>query len=242
MTSPGLTAFKLAFELSPIMLTGGVAENLPFQMIPIIALTEAVDFTAGLLQSGSSRNMDDYFAHFLPIPGSSLIDNQYGMYPFANQSVAANASITNPLSVSMLMICPAKPDAGYAVKLATMSLLQATLSQHVSSGGTFTVVTPAYIYTDCLLQKLYDVSSGRGKQVQMEYRWDFFRPLLTLQQAQQAQNNMMSKITAGVPTTGDLSGAASSLGLSPFPGSAGLIPASGSQQGGAVAGNLPFAP
>src|SRR5579859_6827529 len=98
--TPGLAAYKLSFQLSPIIFVGGIAQNIPFQMLPIIAITEALNFTIGLLSGGDPIDLDNFFANYQPMPGSTLIDNQYGQYPFANQSVAANALITNPLRIS----------------------------------------------------------------------------------------------------------------------------------------------
>lgn len=200
--SPGLTAFKLSFEISPVILTGGIAQAIPGGMLPIVAITEALNFVDGLLSGGDALSLDDFFAHFVPLPGSTLIDQQIGEYTFANQAVAANATIAQPLQIALRMICPAKEDLGYAVKLATMTALQATLAQHNSAGGTYTVATPSYFYTNCVMLDLTDGSNQQSKQAQNTYVWRFRRPLLTLQDAQQAQNNLMSQITNGTQING----------------------------------------
>lgn len=200
---PALDAWKMSFQLSPIILTGGIAGNIPGGMLPIISLTEGLNFTRGLLSGKISlTNLDEYFATFQPLPGATLISNQVGTYPFANQAVAANAIIAQPLSVSMLMTAPARGPAGYAVKLATMIALQATLASHNNSGGTYTVVTPSYIYTDCLMLDMREAQGGGTKQPQVNWQIDFTRPLLTLQEAQSVQNSLMSRITSGVPIQG----------------------------------------
>lgn len=204
--SLGLAAQKLSMQLSPILLTGGSAQLIPGAMLPIIALTEALNFVGGLLSGADALSLDNCFANFEPMPGSTLISNQYGTYPFANQSVAANAVIQQPTHVSMKMTCPARGNGGFASKLATMTALQAALKAHTNQGGTYTVVTPAAIYTDCLLLDLKDVGAGQPSQPQSIYQWDFFAPLLTEEQAIVAMNSMMSKIAGGVPSTGALSG------------------------------------
>src|SRR5690242_11026591 len=99
------------------MLVDGIASAIPGQMLPIISITEAINFTAGLLSGGagtdlSDPNLDNFFANFEPIPGARLISQQVGHYPFANQAVAANAVIPQPLPVSLLMKCPARPPGG----------------------------------------------------------------------------------------------------------------------------------
>lgn len=218
MASLGSSAFSLAFEISPIILVGGI---IPGGMLPIVAITQAVDFTAGLLSGSLNIRLDDFFAHFQPMPGGTLIDTQYAKYPFANQTVAANAAIVQPLTVSLLMKCPAKAPGGYAAALATMMALQITISQHIAQGGTFIVVTPRYFYTNCLLTALRDVSDQTSKQPQNAWQWDFEQPLLTLNQAQSVLGNLMSKITSGT----QLSGQPAWSGLGPTVGAPNSIAA-----------------
>jgi hypothetical protein len=236
--SAGLAAFKLSFQLSPIILTGGIATNIPGGMLPIVAITEALNFTEGLLSGGDPlSDLDDFFANFWPVAGGTLIDQVLGEYPFANQAVAANAVITQPLVISLRMVCPARGEAGYGIKLATMMGLQATIAQHNASGGTYTVVTPSFFYTNCVHLRLYDTSNTASKQAQNTYQWDFRRPLLTLQDAQQAQNNLMSQISNGTA----ISGAPSWSGLGPTTGNPaslgaiGTIPAAQSPVGASAA-------
>jgi len=200
--SAGLSAFKLSMEICPIILTGGIAASLGTGVLPIISITESLNFTAGLLSGGEDLDFDDFFAHFVPLPGSELAHQQIGKYPFANQAVAANAVIAEPRNVSLRMICPAKNEAGYAIKLATMTALVAALKAHNASGGTYIVATPSYIFTDCVFLRLFDASRTDDRQAQNTWQWDFEVPLLTLTDAQQAQNGLMSQITAGTPIGG----------------------------------------
>jgi hypothetical protein len=236
----GLVAYKLSFELSPIILTHGVAKNMPGGMLPIIAITEALNFVDGLLSGGDPINLDNFFAHFLPVTGAKHISQQVGTYPFANQAVAANAVISQPLSVSMRMICPVRESLGYAVKLATMMNLQATLAQHNASGGTYTVATPTRFYTECLMTDMYDVTSGESNQLQTMWQMDFTQPLLTEQQAQEAENSLISKITNGTPIDGQpsWSGVASTIGYVNTLGATSLIPSASSTGAAGVAGVL----
>jgi hypothetical protein len=139
--------------------------------------------------------------------GGSLIDNQYGKYPFANQTVAANAQIAQPLRIDILMTCPANASrGGFGAKLAILTALQATLATHTNSGGTFTVATPSYIYTNCLLDSLTDATPNSAQQPQSLWKFSFEQPLLTEAQAFQAEGAQMQKLTGGLPTTGATSG------------------------------------
>lgn len=199
--SPAGLAFKMANQLSPIVLTGGIATNVPGGVLPIIALTEGVNFLDSILGGSQDLGLDDFFANFTPLPGSTLLNLQLAKYPFANQSIAANAVIQQPLQISLMMLCPVRDEAGYPLKLATMIALQKSLQQHAILGGTYSVITPSYIYTSCILTALRDASGGETKQAQYAYQWDFEQPLITLQAAQSAQNGLMSAISGGLPTS-----------------------------------------
>lgn len=235
--SDGIDQFRLTYEISPIILVGGIAENVPGKMTPIISLIQAQDFSSGLLSSGNATGFDDYVAHFKVMAGGTLIENQVGQYPFANQQVAANAIIVQPLRVSLLMIAPAPANGGYPQKLAAFSSLQRTLNDHIIQGGTFTVATPAYLYTSCLLLGIRDVSGGDEKQVQTQWQWDFYQPLLTQAAAQAAQNSLMNRITAQTQVAGDppsYSGTANAVGQAGGGVSAALVPAARGTGGASV--------
>lgn len=229
--TPGSAAWKLAFQLSPIILTNGIVSSFPGKMLPIVALTEAVNFPLGLLSGGDNVSLDRFFANYQPLPGSSLIEQEVGEYPFANQAVAANAVITKPRTVSMLMICPAQNRFGYYEKLAIIMALKEVFDNHNSSGGTYIVATPSYIYTNCLMLRMVDASLGNTKQPQNAWQLDFRRPLITIEEAQQAQNGLFSLISSGVPIPGNPATVAwSGLGTgASIPGSIatpGIIPGS----------------
>lgn len=196
----GRAIYQLSFQISPIILTGGLAQGIPGGMLPIVLLTQSIDFVAGIISSGSADlNPDDFLCQFEPLPGGSFIRQEVATYPFANQSVAANATVAQPLTISMQMLCPVRRAYGYATKLATMTALQAALSSHNAAGGTYSVATPMRFYDNCIMTQMVDTSQANGKQPQERFRLDFVQPLLSLNAAAQAQNSLMGKITAGVP-------------------------------------------
>ncbi len=190
--TPGQANFKLAYEISPIYLTGGVAGNVPGGTVPLINYTQGGIFSS-LIAPGSELNLDNFFAYFRPLPGSKLLSNAVGEYPFANQSVAANAIITMPLLISLMMICPRRQAGDYALFQATITSLKSTLESHILAGGTFTVATPAFLYTNCLMIGFTDASGGETAQAQYQYQLDFRRPLISSDEAAQAYNNLMAK-------------------------------------------------
>lgn len=240
MISAGLAAYKLAYQLSPIIFTGqnsGITASIPGGMLPIIAITQALNFTTGLLSGPANLDLDDFFANFQPLPGSTLIKNQIGTYPFANQTVAANAIITQPLNISLMMLVPVRDTGGYFTKTATMLLLQKAFYQHNAGGGTYTIMTPSYFYTNCVMLAMSDVSSSTTKQAQMAYQLDFYQPLLTLTAALAAQSGLMNKLTNGLQTDGSTSGIGTTVGNTSPPGAAGATsPASSNLPGTGVSG------
>lgn len=204
MSINGRLAYQLAFQVSPIILQNGLADSVTGGLLPLLTFTQALSsatsaFTGitSLNLSGftsSLTNLSEYFAQFVPMPGSTLVNNQIGQYPFANQTVAANAIIAQPLNVSLKMICPANGSTGYITKTLTMLALKQALAQHNSLGGTYIVLTPSYIYNNCILTSLHDVSSGQTKQVQTEWQFDFVQPLVTTSEATNAYNNLANKM------------------------------------------------
>jgi hypothetical protein len=128
-----------------------------------------------------------------------LLKNTIGQYPFANQATAANSIIAQPLTVSMLMVCPVQLAGGFAAKAATMTVLVQALAMHANLGGTFTIATPAQIYPNCILLRVADASGGASNQPQHTYQFDFCQPLITVNQATQVYNSLMNKIAGGSP-------------------------------------------
>lgn len=230
--SAGQSAFKLAFEISPITLTNGIAANIPGGTMPLMSLLQAASYATGLLGSADFE-LDDAFGNFYPLPGSSLIKNEVAKYPMANMAIAANAIIKQPINVSLMMRCPVRDAGGYAAKLSIMTGLQSTLAQHCASGGTFIVATPSFFYTDCLLTDMHDISGGEGLQAQVTWRFDFEKPLISLQDAQAAQNSMMQQLSNGTPTDGATSGL--DVQSTQTAATAGFIPASTTTAGAGVA-------
>ena len=228
----GQQAFELAFQCSPIVFVNGIATNMPFGMLPIISITQTISFVAGLLGGAITPGLDDFFAAFEPLPGATIADYELGKYPFANQKIAANAIIAQPLTVSMLMRCPSRPvSGGFAGNLAIMMALQAAVAQHAALGGTYIVITPMSFWRYAILKAIRDVTSGASKQRQSAWQWDFEQPLLTLEQSQGGLlNNLMSSIANGTQLNGDppfWSGLSSGLGSPNSAQAPNLIPSAG---------------
>jgi hypothetical protein len=236
-----LSQAQLLYQVTPIFLTGGIAGNITGGILPLLSLTNSSAFSPNLLSGSEDFELEDAFGIFQPAAGGSISEQVIAQYPFANLSVAANAIIRNPINISMIMFTPMKQVSSWAVKLATMSALKATLDQHNNSGGTYTVCTPAYIYTDMLMLGVIDVSTAASPLPQNAWRWDFTRPLVSLQDIQGAMNNLMSMITNGVAPPGGSSSTATNPATT-NPATALTASPSGGNQGTGAGGTAPWVP
>ena len=106
------------------------------------------------------------------------------------------------------MIAPVKDAGGYLSKLAVFTNLQNTFSSHNAAGGTYTVATPSYIYTGCIMTGMNDITGGDTKQQQIIWQLDFMQPLVSLSQAQNAQNALAKALSNGQVTSGSLTAGA----------------------------------
>lgn len=192
--------YELSYQISPIILVGGIAGT---GMLPIISLLSSGSYT-GVTGSSLEAHGSDAFGQFRPMSSHTLMDNEVATYPVANQTVAANAIITNPLRIALEMLVPAKGAVTLANKLSIMTALKSSLDNHTALGGWYNVATPSYIYQGCLLTRLEDASDeGTGDQPQVRWIWSFMQPLLTAQAAQAAQNQAMAKISNNTRNSGD---------------------------------------
>lgn len=194
------TAFALAYEWSPIIFTGGLFNWSDFGF-PIIAVTQSLSvagtLTAAVLDGGNIQPFAQPLFTWRPMPGSTLWEAEIAEYPLYTSQIAANAQVQRPLRVSMLGISPAGAGTPMSVKIATMFALRAVIQDHVNQGGTFTVVTPSYVYTDCLLTNFVDVSDGTTNQAQVSWQLDFVQPLLTFPNSGGLLSTFMDTISKG---------------------------------------------
>jgi len=206
------TQQQLQFQVNPIILSGGAAAQLSGGMLPMGALLGMSFGNSGgggktaLGLPYSPSDLDDAFGAFNVLPGGTLVQQTIAKYPFANQFVAANATIREPLTISVIMDAPARGKNALVTKQAIMTSLKATLDNHNAAGGTYTVVTPGYVYMDLIMTSLTDNSRGNNSLPQNAWRFDFEKPLVSLTELQNAQNLLMSKITNGLPTDGSQTG------------------------------------
>lgn len=193
--------YDLAFQVSPIALTGGIASGLPGQTLPIILLFSGLLGTAQNILSSGGLSLQDFPWRFVPVPGSTALNQTVATYPFANRQIAANATVQQPKSLSLRMIAPVQSTGGYITKLPAFTSLQTTLEKHNNNGGTYTVVMPSLIYTNCLMLSVTDSTPDSSKQKQIMWTWNFLQPLITKQEAVAAVGGLMNLINNGSQIT-----------------------------------------
>ena len=220
------TAFRdiwdMAFQITPIFFSGGIASQVPGGLLPIATFT-APGVLYSFLTTGNYSL--DAFPKFVMIPGSTIVNFTVGNYPFANQQVAANAMIQQPRSVSMRLIAPVNQPGGYAIKLGFWEVLSEVITAHNNQGGSFLVLTPAKVYPGMLLTLITDITSGEGNQPQIEWQFDFVQPIISVQSAIAAMNNLTKKISSGLKLSpSNLSGLGSTVGGVVPGGGTGLPP------------------
>ncbi|MFL3310094.1 hypothetical protein [Enterobacter asburiae] len=115
-------AFRLAFEISPILLVDGIAASIPGGTMPIAVLTEGVSIVDGLLHG----EIADQSTAFTPMAGTTLVQQDIGTLNFYNMVTAANSVVNRPNRVIMQMMRPASTkNGGYATKGITFSCAEA---------------------------------------------------------------------------------------------------------------------
>src|SRR3974377_623693 len=197
---------QLRFQVCPIILTGGAAAQVPGGMIAMLQLFSGTGGTNSLGLPFDIGDLDDAFGAFNVLPAGNLVNQQIAKYPFANQSVAANATIREPLTISIIMDAPMRGPSAWSRKQTIMTALKATLDNQNNLGGKYIFLIPAYMYENLIMLSLTDNSRGNNSLPQNAWRFDFEKPLVALEDLQGAQSQLMSKITGGSPTGGNTTG------------------------------------
>jgi hypothetical protein len=198
--SSNFLSWKIQYSISPIILTGGLA-TAQGGAIPIVSITNPGD-SLSQVSDASNAQLDGLFATYRVMAGGTFINNRVGTYPFANQAIAANAIIADPLTISVAMICPAGNQGGYSTKSSLMTTLLSTLALHNNLGGTYSVVTVSKIYINCILTGMRDISGAESNQTQHTFQLDFYQPLVSQAAATAALNGLMTKMSNGTPIMG----------------------------------------
>ena len=190
--------WQALYQVNPLFLQGGSFASIPGGFFPFTLLAGAL---LGAVQ-GALGSGDPYVGQWLVLPGGKMLTQSVATYPFASQQVAANATVQEPLTLSLLLRAPVKDGFGYATKPAIWTSIQTALTAHNNAGGTYTIFTPALFYQNGLLLNVFDATSGGTKQEQVDWQFDFFFPLITQQGAQSAFSTAMQKMQGGQPVSG----------------------------------------
>lgn len=171
--------------------------------------TELVGTLNGLI-SGAVRgnvnlpDLDNTWCHWQNSTKNTLINNSISQYPYANQTVAANALVTQSPSISMQMVCPPRGSGAMLAKILTIQSLISLLNKHCQLGGYFNIITPGQFYTKMLLTSVTDSSPDATSQPASQYTFQFTRPLTQKNEAAQKMSTLMTKASDGMPSIGDV--------------------------------------
>lgn len=191
--------YSLAFEKSPILLTGGIAQ-LVGGTLPIIALSEGMNILSNAITGNIKGILEgETFFIFKPIAGGSVIRNAVAMTPFYNQVTVANSLISEPNTISLRCLCPISRSNHALSKTVKFTNIVNLLEYHNNNGGLYTVLTPSYIYRDCIMQNIIDENSSvdGSSQFQSVWRMDFIQALVSKSSATHVLNHFMEKATGG---------------------------------------------
>lgn len=194
-------AWQLLFQTNPLFLTGGIFANAPLGIFPFSGLAGAL---LGVVQ-GAASSGEPWMGQWMVLPGGKIVNQAVATYPFWNQQTAGNATVQEPLTLSLMLRAPVKDTFGYASKFAIWNSLKTSLTAHNNAGGTYTVFTPAVLWQNGLLLDVFDATDGETKQEQVDWQFDFYFPLITSSGASSAFNTAMQKLSGssqvnGVPT------------------------------------------
>jgi hypothetical protein len=202
---PSNSKAQLFYQVCPIILTGGAISQVSGGVLPMLSLFYSTG--SALELPYDIDDLDNAFGAFNVLPGGTLVAQTIGKYPFANQSVAANAMIREPLTLSVIMDTPMRGPDAWNKKQSVMTALKLALDGHNNAGGMYTVATPAFIYQNLVMTALTDNSRGNNSLPQNAWRFDFEGPLITIAAAQGSQNQLMQKISNQVYNPGNITGA-----------------------------------
>jgi hypothetical protein len=194
---------QLTYQVCPIILSGGIAGQIPGGMLPMMNLFSQSNSLGLPFDIG---DLDDAFGAFNVLPGGTLVTQAIAKYPFANQWVAANAVIREPLTISLIMDAPMRGPNAWQIKKMILTALQATLDRHNNAGGLYVVDTPAFMYENLILTSLTDNSRSNNSLPQNAWRFDFEKPLVAMSDLSGSLSQQMLKMSNGTPTDGSTTG------------------------------------
>lgn len=202
MATQSLIKSQQLYQVSPIILTDGIAVNQPGQMQLLISLLAPPSLDLGP-NVKNLNPLDTAFGAFNVLPGGNLVAQTIPKYPLADMTMAANAIVRDPIQVSLIWDIPMKGRNTWGNRLSTMQNLKGILDSHNNAGGRYIILTPSYYYDNCIMVSLTDNSRGQGVLPQNAWRFDFERPqVVTTMDATGAQSILMRKITGGLQTPG----------------------------------------
>ena len=136
---------------------------------------------------------------YMPMDRVELLNYSYSQYPFLNRESITNTYIKNPTRFQLLAVKPITRLNTFFFNFATNIALKKFLEKYINAGGTFLVITPWEVITDCVVEKLEgvkfnDTSLGEG------FLFSFYKPNI-YEDTTGSQSNFLKALTnGGIPS------------------------------------------
>lgn len=148
-----------------------------------------------ILGAGASVPLPLIGFEYLPLQRIELLNYSYSQYPYLNRETISNTSIKNPLRFQIQGVKPITSLNTMFLSLAVNIGLLELMDKYVAGGGTFTIVTPWGVLTNCVLEKIEGVqfmndSGGQG------FTFTFQRVNI-YEDTAGTQSNFIKALTAG---------------------------------------------
>lgn len=136
------------------------------------------------------------FTFCVPDDELAISSWEWTQFAVANRSIATNAGIKQPNELSVELNIGGSPFEIMLSLNAIMLTFGNLLDKYTANGGTFTYITPAYIYNGCVFKKLIVKNSKRHPG--QTYRLELMQPLVSIAGlGGLVPNNSISKFISG---------------------------------------------
>lgn len=184
--------------LSNVVNLRGIEVSSPSKLLAQTLFQRNVIFLNDLpkiLGAGASVPLPLIGFEYLPLQRIELLNYSYSQYPYLNRETISNTSIKNPLRFQIQGVKPITSLNTMFLSLAVNIGLLELMDKYVAGGGTFTIVTPWGVLTNCVLEKIEGVqfmndAGGQG------FTFTFQRVNI-YEDTAGTQSNFIKALTAG---------------------------------------------
>lgn len=134
--------------------------------------------------------------HYDPIQRIELLKFSYPKSPFLNREAMANTSIKQPTTFSIMANKPITRINSFLLNFGTNQAILKVLNDYIKGGGTFTIVTPWEVITNCLCKGVDGVQLDKNDVGGQGFVFHFERANVYSDTAG-TLNSFMNSLTSG---------------------------------------------